>query len=326
VTPDVVASYLAAREGRPVRIDRVARAAGGLSRETWFVRGPDISLVFRCDLRGGFSSCPVPLTFEYDMHRRLPQAGLPVTRALWFEHDESVLGRRFYVRECVDGSSTIPGFADPGPAGDELRIEVSREHVRQMAKVHLTDWRALALDELMPAPAAPADCAATTVARLKALHDELQLSSSPLLALAFDWFAQHAPRTAPAVALCKGSNGAMQEVWRDGRIVALCDWELASLGDPTNDWARCQGYLPTVPGRWSERAALDYYESLTGYHISESALAYYRALYWLEMTLVGLYAKRALQSGALLDARLAFLSTYAVHTAEIRLMNTLATR
>lgn len=316
---DAVQDYLTRREGRTVSIASVQRASGGLSRETWFVRGDALAYIFRCDLRGGISSCPVPLRFEYEMHRRLPDLGLPVARALWFEEDAAALGQPFYVRECVEGTSVVPGSGLSGPARDDALIAASREHIQRMAAVHQADWRGAALDELMPPPSDAVHCAIANVERLRAQHQRLGLPLSPMLARAFDWFSERAPQSAPTVALCKGSNGAMQEVWRDGRIVALCDWELASIGDPASDWARCWGLLPTIEGRWDRRAAMDYYAELTGWAISDEALAFYGGLYWLEMAIVGLYAGRAVRSGALLDVRLSFLENFAGHMAEVKL-------
>lgn len=317
----LVSHYLSERERRHVQVDSVSRSAGGLSRETWFVRGPDTALVFRTDLRGGASSCPVPLTFEYEMHRRLKALALPVAAALWFEEDPALLGRAFYVRELVDGSSDVPGLGLAGREAEEMLIAASREHVRKMAQVHLVDWRSAGLGEIMDSPASAEDAALHAVRRLRKMYEDLDLPLSPLIARAFEWFTEHAPRTAPAVTLCKGSNGAMQEVWRDGEIVALSDWELASIGDPTNDWARCQGLLPVFEGRWTPRDAFEYYRELTGFEISEESLSYYKGLYWLEMSVVSLYAGRAVRSGTLLDVRLAMVETFGGHASTMQLAN-----
>lgn len=316
--PRLVSEYLSRREGRDVQIDSVSRSAGGLSRETWFVRGPETAMVFRCDLQGGATSCPVTLRFEYEMHRRLQNLGLPVAAALWFENDEVALGRPFYTRELVDGSPAVPGLGVPGPEGEELLIAASREHVRKMAAVHTLDWRGAGFADILSAPDSPQDAALHTVRRLRNLYDELDLPLSPLIARAFEWFREHAPANAPTLALCKGSNGAMQEVWRDGKIVALSDWELASIGDPANDWARCYGLLPVLEGRWTPRDALDYYRELTGFEISAEAMTYYKGLYSLEMTIISLYAGRAIRNGTLLDVRLAMLETSG-HNSEMQL-------
>jgi hypothetical protein len=45
------------------------------------------------------------------------------------------------------------------------------------------------------------------------------------------------------VCLCKGQNGIGEEIWRDDRIVALCDWELAHLGDPCHDLGPVAGHV-----------------------------------------------------------------------------------
>ena len=44
----------------------------------------------------------------------------------------------------------------------------------------------------------------------------------------------------------KGTNGYGEEIFRDGRLVAMSDWELARIGDPAYDWAQIQGFVCDV--------------------------------------------------------------------------------
>jgi aminoglycoside phosphotransferase (APT) family kinase protein len=309
VNPERVESYLQSRLGSGARLVSLKRSAQGLSRETWFARIEDRGLVLRCDLPGGASSVPTTLRFEYEIYRRLADTPVPVARALWFEDDPAPLGRPLYVREMIDGDQDVAHLHDPDPRYDELRIAVSKEHARKMALVHSVDWKALKLDELMPAPRAAADCGVATIDRIETAYRKYETEPEPLIEAAFEWMRKHAPQNAPAVALCKGSNGEWQEIWRDGAIVGMSDWELASLGDPANDWARCNGFRPVVAGRWDERRLMDYYEEISGLHIDLASLDFYRLVYALEMLLVCLHAGLPVRSGALPDARLAMLST-----------------
>src|SRR5262249_40384474 len=160
------------------------------------------------------------------------------------------LGRLLYVREMIEGDIAVANFDNPDPRYDDLRIAVSQEHARKMALVHRVDWKKLGFEEIMPAPRDPASCGVATVDRLERQSDSFPFPPSPLVPRAFGWMREHAPRSAAAVCLCKGSNGAMQEIWRGTEIVGMSDWELASIGDPANDWARCHGFVPVVAGRW----------------------------------------------------------------------------
>ena len=115
-------------------------------------------------------------------------------------------------------------------------------------------------------------------------------SKDTIIEAAFGWMRANAPKNSPGVRLCKGSNGEWQEIWRAGEIVGMSDWELASIGDPANDWARCNGFKPVVAGRWDERRLFDYYEEVSGLHIDGKSVDYYRLVYALEMLVVCLHA------------------------------------
>ena len=111
----------------------------------------------------------------------------------------------------------------------------------------------------------------------------------------------------------------MQEIWRGTEIVGMSDWELASLGDPANDWARCHGFVPTIPGRWDEQRLLDYYQSVSGLHVERASLAYYRLVYALEMLIVCHHAALPILKGQSRDARLSYLATAPIHAFHMRL-------
>ena len=315
ITPEALEGYFRRRLSSKGSLTRSERIAAGLSRQTWFVEFDGRALVVRSDQPGGASACPTPLELEYELYRRLADTPVPVARPMWFEHDESVFGCRFYIREFIDGDPNPPGFDDPDTMFDDVRIEASKEHARKMAMVHTIDWGALALDEILPAPTSAADCGTATVDRIADQIARVAREPMPLLDLGVRWLRDQAPASSPAVVLCKGSNGAMQEIWRGGEIVGMSDWELASLGDPANDWARCASYVPTVSGRWDERRLLDYYASLTGYEIPPASMDFYRVVYAFEMLLVGIHSAVPVIEGFLPDARLANLATTTVHNS-----------
>lgn len=312
---EALGRYLGARLGTDVRVVEATLAPIGMSRETWFLAletpAGTQRLVLRRDVATGGSACPVPLRFEYEMHRRLAGTAVPIAPARWYEDDpaKALDGREFYLREYVDGSPAIPDFANPDPAYDPLRIAISQEHARKMATVHTVDWRKLGLDALMPAPPSPETCARTAVDRIEATLAEFRFEAYPALTETLRWLREHAPSTAPRVALLKGSNGANQEILRAGTIVGMSDWELASLGDPASDWARCSGFVPEIAGKWGEQQLLEYYESISGIHVDPANVAYYRTLYRAEMVVVCHHAALPLRRGIPLLPGLAYLAT-----------------
>ena len=74
----------------------------------------------------------------------------------------------------------------------------------------------------------------------------------------------------PRISLIKGNNGIGEEIWREGKIVAMSDWELAALGDAAQDWAFSQGML----GLWDPDETLAHYEAAAGFKLSPRTMAF----------------------------------------------------
>jgi aminoglycoside phosphotransferase (APT) family kinase protein len=304
----MVERHLERRLGGSVRLRSLTRTPMGLSRETWLLTLDDRRLVLRRDNPGGAFPIATPLATEFEFHRRLPDTGLPVARALWFIDDPEEVGAIGYVREYIEGGGSPPGLYDPDPRNDEIRVAVAKEHARRLAQVHAVDWKALGLDELIgSAPARADDAGVAAVDRVLEGINRVAVEPLPVAWEAARRLRERAPK-APGLVLCKGSNGEMQEIWRGHRIVGLSDWELASIGDPANDWARCQNYLDPVPGRWEEHDALAYYAELGGARIDPESVQFYRLFFRFEMTLVAASCAVPVVSGTNFDARLAQIS------------------
>jgi len=105
----------------------------------------------------------------------------------------------------------------------------------------------------------------------RTIWDEVRMEPFPMVTEALHWFYEHMPESAPRISLCKGNNGLGEEIWRDGRIVALSDWELASLGDPAQDWAFSQGLLDL----WDREETLAHYEAAAGFALQRENLAFW---------------------------------------------------
>lgn len=308
----------------------VERLARGVSRQTWAVdarvtrNGEQQSegFVVRRDHEAG-SVDPVPLAVEYGVYRRLSATDVPVARALWFEDDPAWQpdGRTAYVRAKVEGDWRLPFLASRDPADDERRIEAAKEHLAKLAVIHTIDWRAAGFDELFPVPDGPADVVPNLVRLFLGRLSEVQQEPSPVLAEGVEWLLAVAP-IAPCVTFCKGTNGHGEEVWRDGRIVAMSDWELACIAEPAYDLAQVQEMVPTIErdGRhiWGWPEALAHYERCSGIPVTMERVAYYRQFYTLPMFVFTHHAGYHVHQGGNRSARFAWTSTEMQHQAELR--------
>lgn len=324
-----LATYLSHRLGDGAELVDATRFPRGSSRETWFIEyrsasgSPAAKLVFRSDFPSG-STIPSSLEQEYFMYERLGQTPVPVARVLWWEDDPEWAARPFYVREHIEGSWDIPHYRDPDPRYDELRIEVSKEHARNLALVHQVDWRSLGFDKRLPVPESEALAARDFIDNIAAQLESFRQEPIPLFLAGAAWLKTGAP-VAPRLSLCKGTNGLGEEVFLNGKIVAMSDWEEASIADPASDFAFAQDLFSELErdGRkiWGLEQALDYYYSVSGIRITPAAVNYYRTVNSLKMLM---YTHRAaVGTHATPDAniRQAWTATEVAHVAK-RMMAT----
>ena len=119
----------------------------------------------------------------------------------------------------------------PGPEGDALRRSVAFEHAEKLALVHSLDWKRYGLNEVLPTPASPKDAIRQDFEMWKDIWFECRSAPYPEITDALYWLEEQIPTDSPRTSLIKGNNGIGEEIWRDGKIVAMSDWELAALGD-----------------------------------------------------------------------------------------------
>lgn len=176
------------------------------------------------------------------------------------------------VRVMVDGSNEIPGLYDEGAEASARRQRVACDHAEKLATLHRLDYEALGFTEFMDAPPSPA---------LASRHDfdtwtnkwlEVRSDPMPLMTEAASWLEEHLPTDTPRLCLCKGQNGMGEEIWKDDKLVALSDWELALIGDPAQDWALSQGMLTLA----DPKVTIGHYQDVAGFELNMESLDFYR--------------------------------------------------
>lgn len=285
-----LAPYLSHKLGKPCEIIEAEKFGRGTSRETWFITfsTPDSAaqqLVFRRDPATG-SVDHSPLDQEYFIYERLGRSPVPVATALWWEDDSAVTDRPFYVRKHIAGSWDVAHFKDPSPQFDDLRIRISKEHMRKLALVHAVDWKALELDKALCTAPSREESAAHYVDHVTDMYEAERIEPIPIFLEAAEWLKERAP-VAPKICLCKGTNGLGEEIFSGEEIIAMSDWEEAQIGDPAADFAFMQDFAPVVvkDGEvvWGLEQALEYYRSVGGAEVSVASVQYYQLVRALKM-------------------------------------------
>ena len=271
-----IGAYFAERLGGGAEVTRIKRTFPGISRETYLVWTREGSAeggyIFRTDSVGG-PICPVPLEFEWKVMKHLYPTAVPVAEPLWFDAAPEVTqGRPVMVRRLVDGSNDLPGLYDEGDEAAARRQRVALDHAEKLATLHKLDPEQNGFTAFMDVPASPERASRHDFDLWTRRWRDLRTDPMPLVTEAAFWLEEHLPKTAPRVSLCKGNNGMGEEIWKDDRIVAMSDWELAFAGDPTQDWALSQGMLTLG----DPKVTIAHYEDVAGFSLPLENLDFYR--------------------------------------------------
>jgi aminoglycoside phosphotransferase (APT) family kinase protein len=227
--------------------------------------------VVRADTPGG-PFPPVSLEYEYQVYVHVARTAVPVPKPLWFDAaPEPTDGRPLFVREMVEGHTLLAGLNDDTPAAAQRRKRVAFEHADKLAMLHSLDWKAAGFATFMDAPESAAAAPRHELMKWWRVWQEVRTAAFPMVTQALHWFSDHLPVRAANLSLCKGQNGIGEEIWRDDRIVALCDWELANIGDPCQDFALSQGMLKL----WNRDEVIARYEKSTGFTLPRANIDYY---------------------------------------------------
>jgi aminoglycoside phosphotransferase (APT) family kinase protein len=156
--------------------------------------------------------------------------------------DESVIGAPFYVMERVDGDVITSDV--PAPLDDEAsRARIGEELIDALVEVHAVDWQACGLEGY----GKPTGYLDRQLRRFGGLWEHNRTRELPVLDNVTAWLAEHKPES-PEATIVHGDYRLGNTMFAPGapaRLVAIFDWELATIGDPLAD----VGYLAAT---WSQ--------------------------------------------------------------------------
>jgi aminoglycoside phosphotransferase (APT) family kinase protein len=221
----------------------VTRIGTGHSNATFLLVRGDRRLVLRRGPRP-----PLPPS-AHDMLREARVLGAlqgraRVPRVLAVCRDEAVLGVPFYVMEELHGdvaNETLPPvLADPA-----ARRAAGHDLVDALTELHAVDRDAAGLADL----GRPDGYLERQLTRFEALWEHNATRDLPLVRELGSWLAAERPRSSGA-AIVHGDYrmGNVMLEREQPRVLALLDWELATLGDPLADL----GYLVAT---WSDASS-----------------------------------------------------------------------
>jgi aminoglycoside phosphotransferase (APT) family kinase protein len=186
--PVRLSAFLARETGSQVRVEGVRPLAGGASRAAYALdiaveggpRSGRYPCVLRLDLGGKIQEMALGRLAEFEVLRRVKDAGVLVPRVYWAADDPAVLGRDFLVLERIEGETLGKRIVDR-PELDGARRLLPRQMGRELARIHGVDPSALGF---LPRPRAGEPPALADLRRARA---ELDKIGEPRLALEIGW-------------------------------------------------------------------------------------------------------------------------------------------
>ena len=193
---------------------------------------------------------------EYQVMSALQGSGVPVARMLALCEDESVIGRAFYIMECVNGrvmwDQSLPALekSQRGAVYDEMN--------RVLAELHKVKPSAVGLEGY----GKPGNYFERQIGRWSKQYVASITQPIPEMDQLMDWLPQNIPamaRDESMVSIVHGDYRLDNLMFHptEPRVLAVLDWELSTLGHPLADFSyHCMAWhIP--PGAFRGIGGLD---------------------------------------------------------------------
>jgi aminoglycoside phosphotransferase (APT) family kinase protein len=227
---------------------------------------------------------------EFRILAALADTGVPHPAAVALCEDHDVLGCTFYLMERVAGVNPIP--LPPAFDDDRRRAEVAFAMVDALARIHEVDWPAAGLGDL----GHPEGFHERQVERWSRQLASYQGRELPGVDRVMVWLDGHRPTRFDATLMHGDFHmlNALIAPEPPGRVVAVLDWETATIGDPLLDLAGfCAMWCRVATDGWPARDALiEHYRTVRGLDVIGD-LTYYEVLYHFRLAVLqeGIYQR-----------------------------------
>ena len=298
----------------------VEQFPAGFSNLTYLLRAGDRELVLRRPPIGAKIKTAHDMSREYRILSHLHPVYNKVPRPLLFCEDEKILGASFYVMERVHG---VILRAQP-PRGIELTPTLMRglseTFIENLAEIHEIDYAAAGLGDLgSPQGYVKRQVEGWTKRYFNALTDDV-----PSIERLAEWLHENLPPDSSKAALIHNDykyDNLVLAPDEFARVVAVLDWEMATIGDPLMDFGTSLGYwvepadpeewqrygfgLTSLPGSLTRAELLERYEKRTRRRIDDPVFYFTYGLLKIAVIVQQIYFRY--QKGLTSDPRFAQL-------------------
>ena len=271
----------------------------GFSNLTYLLRTPNKELVLRRPPIGAKIKTAHDMGREFKILSHLFPVYPKVPRPVLFCEDETVLGVPFYVMERVQGII----FRSKPPAGVDLSPGVMRglseALIENLVEIHHLDYVDAGLGDF----GKPTGYVQRQVAGWTRRYKNARTDDFPAVERLAEWLHENQPPESPRASLIHNDYKYDNIVFASDdltKVVAILDWEMATIGDPLMDFGGTLGYwvdaddpevwqmhgfgLTSQPGSFSRTDLVEYYEKHTG--VSIPNLLFYYAFGLLKIAVI----------------------------------------
>ena len=245
---DYLKAALPGLEGTP----RLERISGGQSNPTFFVTYDNRALVLRKQPPGPLLPSAHAIDREFRVMQALAGSGVPVPEVLHYGADAGVIGTPFYVMVRLNGrifhDCTLPGVSPAERAAMYASIAGT------LAALHNVDPEAVSLGDF----GRPGGYFGRQIARWSRQWREARTREDADMERLIEWLPAHIPE-GEVSAIVHGDFrvGNLMFHATEPHVIAILDWELATLGHPLADLAHIAMGWQTRPEEYGGMRGLD---------------------------------------------------------------------
>ena len=207
--------------------------SGGRSNLTYFIRSPRGEWVLRRPPLGHVLPTAHDMAREFRVISALVETDVPVPGTMLLCEDDSIIGSPFYIMEAVHGQivrEELPVGLATTPAE---RRRMSEEFIDALVRLHAINYQAVGLESF----GRPHGFVERQVRRWGEQWDRSKTRDLPELEELRRRLALSLPES-PAPTIVHGDYRLENMIFATGdasRILAILDWEMATIGDPLTD-------------------------------------------------------------------------------------------
>jgi aminoglycoside phosphotransferase (APT) family kinase protein len=280
----------------------VEQFPSGHSNLTYLLRLGDHDLVLRRPPFGNQVKTAHDMGREYRVLSKLCRVYAAAPRPYLYCEDASLLGAPFYVMERRRGVVLRRAAVELDPPSAR---RLSAALIDNLAVLHSLDYQAAGLGDLgKPEGYVTRQVTGWTERYAKARTDDV-----PAMEQLAKWLGEHLPKESGAALIHNDYkyDNLMLDPDDLTRVVAVLDWEMATVGDPLMDLGSTLGYWveagdsermradamgpTTLPGSLTRRELADRYAEKTGRDVGNGVFYYCYGLFKLAVIVQQIYAR-----------------------------------